>query len=129
MIPKILFFKVKNLSSVSTAPTNVVDEKPWCLECSEAHWEHECLYNASQQQVNNLVFFMNFPQINITDIEHQQVVREAARAARMEIINKLDQESQEKLKKQEVQVYRRKNPKQPTALLTARLARRSTHIS
>jgi hypothetical protein len=59
--------------------------------------------------------FMNFPQINITDIEHQQAVREAARAARMAVINNLDQESREKLKKKEVQVYRRKNPKQPTA--------------
>jgi hypothetical protein len=57
---------------------------------------------------------MNFPQINITDIEHQQVVREAARGARMAVINNLDQESREKLKKQEVQVYRRKNLKQPT---------------
>jgi hypothetical protein len=58
---------------------------------------------------------MNLPQINITDIEHQQALKEAARAARMAVINNLDQESQEKLKKQEVQVYRRKNPKQPTA--------------
>jgi hypothetical protein len=32
----------------------------------------------------------------------------------MEIINNLEQESREKLKRQEVQVYRRKNPKQPT---------------
>jgi hypothetical protein len=56
---------------------------------------------------------MNFPQINIIDIEHQQAVREAARATRMAIINNLDQESREKLKKQEVQVYRRKNLKQP----------------
>jgi hypothetical protein len=21
----------------------VVDENPWCFQCSEAHWEHECL--------------------------------------------------------------------------------------
>jgi hypothetical protein len=41
-------------------------------------------------------------------------VREAAGAARMVVINNLDQESREKLKKQEVQVYKRKNPKQPT---------------
>jgi hypothetical protein len=33
----------------------------------------------------------------------------------MVVINNLDQESREKLKKQEVQVYRRKNSKQPTA--------------
>jgi hypothetical protein len=41
-------------------------------------------------------------------------LKEAARAARLAIIKNLDQESREKLKKQEVQVYRRKNPKQPT---------------
>jgi hypothetical protein len=40
-------------------------------------------------------------------------VKEATREARMAVINNLDQESREKLKKQEVQVYRRKNPKQP----------------
>jgi hypothetical protein len=107
-------YKPKNENEVSTtlAPTNVVDENPWCLECSEAHWENECPYNASQQQGNNLDCFMNLPQINITDIEHQQALKEAARMA---IINNLDQESREKLKKQEVQVYRRKNLKQPTA--------------
>ena len=95
------FYKPKNENEVpnTLAPTNVVDENPWCLECSEAHWEHECPYNASQQQVNNLDCFMNFPQINITDIEHQQAVREAARVARMAVINNLDQESRGKLKK------------------------------
>ena len=72
------FYKPKNENEVpnTLAPTNIVDENPWCLECSEAHWEHECPYNASQQQVNNLDCFMNFPQINITDIEHQQAMRE-----------------------------------------------------
>jgi hypothetical protein len=52
---------------------------------------------------------MEFPQINITDIEHQEVVKEAARATRMAVINNLAQESREKLK-----VYRRKNSKQPS---------------
>jgi hypothetical protein len=49
-------YKPKNENEVpnTLAPTNVVDENPWCLECSEAHWENECPYNASQQQVNNL---------------------------------------------------------------------------
>jgi hypothetical protein len=110
------FYKPKNESEVpnTLAPTNVVDENPWCLECSEAHWEHECPYNSSQQQVNNLDCFMNFPQINIIDIEHQQAVKEATREARMAVLNNLDQESREKIKKKEVQVYRRKNPKQPT---------------
>jgi hypothetical protein len=108
-------YKPKNENEVpnTLAPTNVVDENPWCLECSEAHWENECPYNASQQQVNNLDCFSSFPQINITDIEHQQALKEATRAARLAIINNLDQESREKLKRQEVQVYWRKNPKQP----------------
>jgi hypothetical protein len=59
--------------------------------------------------------FMGVPQINIIDAEHQEVVKEAARSARMAVINNLDQESQEKLKKQEFQVYRRKKLNQPTA--------------
>jgi hypothetical protein len=24
----------------------VVDENPWCFQCSEAHWEHECPCNS-----------------------------------------------------------------------------------
>jgi hypothetical protein len=40
-------------------------------------------------------------------------MKEAARAARMVVINNLDQKSREKLKKQEFQVYIRKNSKQP----------------
>ena len=41
-------------------------------------------------------------------------MKEAARSARMAVINKLDQESREKLKKQEFQVYRRKKLDQPS---------------
>jgi hypothetical protein len=42
------------------------------------------------------------PQIclNITPEEHQEGLKEAARKAQMEVINNLDQESREKLKKQ-----------------------------
>jgi hypothetical protein len=39
-------------------------------------------------------------------------MKEADRATRMVVIKNLDQESREKLKKQEVQVYRRKNSRQ-----------------
>jgi hypothetical protein len=55
------------------------------------------------------------PQIclNITPEEHREGIKEAARKARMEVINNLDQESKEKLKKQEFQVYRRKKLNQP----------------
>jgi hypothetical protein len=112
------FYKTKNEQEVpnTLAPANVVDENPWCLECSEAHWEHECPYNNNgHQQVNNMDHFMGVPQINITNAEHQEAVKEAARSARMAVINNLDQESREKLKKQEFQVYRRKKLNQPTA--------------
>jgi hypothetical protein len=110
------FYKPKNEQEVpnTLAPANVADENPWCLECSEAHWEHECPYSNGHQQVNNMDHFMEFPQINITDAEHQEVVKEAAKSTRMAVINNLDQESQEKLKKQEFQVYRRKKLNQPT---------------
>jgi hypothetical protein len=97
-------------------PTNIVDENPWCFQCSEAHWEHECPYSDSgHQQVNNIGHVIEGPQINITAEEHQEAIKEAARKARMAVINNLDQESKEKLKKQEFQVYRRKKLSQPTA--------------
>jgi hypothetical protein len=95
-----------------------VDENPWCLQCSEAHWEHECPYNnGGHEQVNNVGHVMEGPQINITLEEHQEGVKEAARMARMEVINNLDQESKEKLKKQEFQVYRRKKLNQPISTI------------
>jgi hypothetical protein len=56
---------------------------------------------------------MEGPQINITIEEHQEAMKEAARSARMTVINNLDQESREKLKKQKFQVYRRKTMNQP----------------
>jgi hypothetical protein len=52
--------------------------------------------------------------LNVTLEEHQEGIKEAARKARMEVINNLDQESREKLKKQEFQVYtRQKQMNQP----------------
>jgi len=42
-------------------------------------------------------------------------MKDAARSARMAVINKLDQESKEKLKRQEFQVYRRRKLNQPAA--------------
>jgi hypothetical protein len=36
----------------------IVDENPWCFQCSEAHWEHECPYSSGgHQQVNNIDYF------------------------------------------------------------------------
>jgi hypothetical protein len=86
------FYKLKNEHEVpnTLASANVVDENPWCLECNEAHWEHECPYSNGHQQVNNMDCFMEFPQINITDAEHQEVMKEATRSARMVVINDLD---------------------------------------
>jgi hypothetical protein len=49
---------------ITLAPTNVVDENPWCLQCSEAHWEHECPYNnGGHDQINNVGHVIEGPQI------------------------------------------------------------------
>jgi hypothetical protein len=93
----------------------VVDKVPWCFQCSESHWEDECPYSSGRhQQVNNIDYFEEGPQINITIEEHQEAIKEVARSARLVVINKLDQESKDKLKKKEFQVYRRKNLDQPS---------------
>jgi hypothetical protein len=89
----------------------MVDENPWCLQCRDSHWEHECpLNNGEHDQVNIINHTIEGPQccLNVTLEEHQEGIKEAARKARMEVINNLDQESREKLKKQEFQVYTRK---------------------
>jgi hypothetical protein len=57
---------------------------------------------------------MEGPQINITAVVHQEGMKEATMLARMVVINNLDQESKENLKKQEFQVYRRNKLNQPT---------------
>jgi hypothetical protein len=61
--------------------------------------------------------FTKEPQVclNITLKEHEEGMKEAARRARMEVINNLDSESREKLKRQELQVYTRqkKVPQDP----------------
>jgi hypothetical protein len=66
--------------------------------------------------VNIMNHTIEDPQIclNISLEEHQEGIKEAARKARMEVINNLDQESREKLKKQEFLVYtRQKKLNQP----------------
>jgi hypothetical protein len=59
--------------------------------------------------VNIIDHIIEGPQccLNITLEEHEEGIKEAYRKARMEVINNLDQESREKLKKQEFQVYTR----------------------
>jgi hypothetical protein len=99
---------------IEVPSTVIVDENPWCFQCSEAHWEHEFPYSSGgHQQINNIDHFIEGPQINITIEEHQEAMKEATKSARMAVIKKLDQESKEKLKKQELQVYRRKKLDQP----------------
>jgi hypothetical protein len=101
---------------IEVPSTIIVDENPWCFQCSEAHWENECPYsNGGHQQVNNIGHIIEGPQINVTAEEHQEAIKEAARSARMAVINKLDQELKERLNKQEFQVYRRKKLNQPVA--------------
>jgi len=65
--------------------------------------------------------FTEEPQVclNITLKEHEEGMKEAARRARMDLINNLDSESREKLKRQELQVYtrQRKVPQAPPLTL------------
>jgi hypothetical protein len=96
-------FRPKNDQEVpnTLAPANIVDENPWCLQCSESHWEHECPFNnGNHDQVNIMDHTIEDPQIilNITPEEHQEGIKEEAGKARMEVINNLDHESREKLK-------------------------------
>ena len=98
-------FKLKNDQEVpnSLAPKNVVEENLWCLQCKESHWEHEFpLNNGEHDQVNIINHIIEGPQcfLNITLEEHEEGIKEASRMARMEVINNLDQELREKLKKQ-----------------------------
>ena len=56
------------------APANMVDENPWCLQCSESHWEHECPFNnGNHDQVNIVDNTIENPQyfLNVTLEEHQ----------------------------------------------------------
>ena len=81
------------------------------MQCNESHWENECPFNnGNYDQVNIVDHSIENPQycLNVALEEHQEDIKEASRKARMEVINKLDQESREKLKKQEFQVYTRK---------------------
>jgi hypothetical protein len=45
----------------------VVDENPWCFQCSEAHWENECPHNGNDHQQES-------PEINTTEEEHYQFI-------------------------------------------------------
>jgi hypothetical protein len=57
-------YKPKDDQEVSNtlSPTNIVDENPWCLQCSEAHREHEFPYNnGGHDQVNNVGHIIEGP--------------------------------------------------------------------
>jgi hypothetical protein len=108
------FFRPKNGQEVpnTLAPVNLVDENPFFLQYRDSHWEHECpLKNGEHEKVNIIDHTIEGPQccLNVTLEEHQEGIKEASRKARMEVINNLDRESREKLKKQEFQVYTRTN--------------------
>jgi hypothetical protein len=69
--------------------------------------------------VNVVNYSIEGPQYfpNVTLEEHQESIKEETRKDRMEVINNLDQESREKLKKQEFQVYtRQKRMNQPLSI-------------
>jgi hypothetical protein len=89
-------YKPRNEQKVpnTLAPSNVVDETPWCFQCRDAHWEHECpMNNGDPDQVNIMNYvFTEEPQVclNITLEQHEEGIKEASRRARMEVINNLD---------------------------------------
>jgi hypothetical protein len=60
--------------------------------------------NKTHDQVNNVGHVIEGSQIclNIAPEEHREGIKEAAMKARMEVINNLDHESKEKLRKQEI---------------------------
>jgi hypothetical protein len=114
-VSNIIEWNEDDFKDIEVPSTIIVDENPWFFQCSEAHWEHKCPYsNGFHQQVKNIGHIIEGPQINIIAEEHQEAIKEAARSAIMAVINKLDQESKERLKKQEFQVYRRKKLNQLT---------------
>ena len=87
-------------SQIHWHTANAVDEEPLVPGMLLKHiGKMNVPFMADQQQVNTFDFFSDCPQINITDEEHQQAIKEAAREARLAIINNLDPESREKLKK------------------------------
>jgi hypothetical protein len=45
-----------------------VDENPWCFQCSESHWEHECPCNSGDHQQES-------PQINITAEKQPEAIK------------------------------------------------------
>jgi hypothetical protein len=53
---------------IKVPSTIVVDENPWCFQCSEAHWEHECPCNSGDHQQES-------PQINITAEEQPEAIK------------------------------------------------------
>jgi hypothetical protein len=53
---------------IKVPSTIIVDENPWCFQCSEAHWEHECPCNSGEHQQEG-------PQINITTKEQPEAIK------------------------------------------------------
>jgi hypothetical protein len=95
-------------------PTNVIDqeETPWCFPCGDAHWEHECPRNndGGPDYMNFLdsIFTISSQEyFNVTQEQLEEGKKEAARRARMEILSQMDEESRERLRKKELQVYAR----------------------
>jgi hypothetical protein len=97
-------------------PSNVIsqEETPWCLPFGDSHWKHEFPRSSGEPDhmdvfdtINHI--FVLSPQVclNIIPKKLEKGKREATKRDMMEIINKMDGESREKLKKKELQVYTR----------------------
>jgi hypothetical protein len=47
---------------------SIVDENPWCFQCSEAHWDNECTYNGGNHQ-------QECPQVNVTAEKQPKAIK------------------------------------------------------
>jgi hypothetical protein len=103
------------------APTNVIDpeEDPWCLPCGDTHWEHEFPRNSFgdggldyMKFLDTLypIYTISFEEyFNVTQEQLEKRKKEVVGKARIDIFIQMDEESRERLRKKDLQVYDRQN--------------------
>jgi hypothetical protein len=90
----------------------------WCLPCEEPHWEHECLRQREEEDpgsadqlnfIDTTYTLEDDEYIDITKELLEEVRKRAARRARLEILNQMDEALKERLRKKEILTYSRRN--------------------
>jgi len=102
-----------------------IEEVPWCLPCDTLHQEWECPQNQGMEndegvvgpEILNVVEDLDHicaiqPQTNLTISDQMRQTKEksvdAARVARMNMLNAMDEEAKNKLRKQKLIQYNRR---------------------